>query len=129
MGKFTATTRYLNGEITITADEFLEVHEALAGIAELNADFRYLNQEKGIPAAQIIPMVRHVGSDTYWGVIDAISGVNVSYGEFREPKTDIPVYPKGEKGFYDYKDRPSESRDKPARGAPVDDEEGRRYGA
>lgn len=124
MGKFTATVRYLNGEITITDDEFLEVHEAMAGIAELNSDFRLLSSKYEIPASQIIPSYRNVKGDKYWGVADAVSGKKIDYGEFKEPKTCIPVYPKGEKGYYDYKDPANAPRKDESSRAPTGENTG-----
>lgn len=103
MIQFEAQANYLGRTVTVKSDNFEEMHQALAGVAELNKDFRYIAQLDGVNAAQLVPAYRVDGEgNEYFGVQDGVSGKNITFGRKRE-KGAVPFFPKGQDGFYDPK--------------------------
>ena len=79
------------------------MHQALAGVAELSKDFRYIAQLDGVNAAQLVPAYRVDGEgNEHLGVQDGVSGKNITSGRKPE-KGAVPFFPKGQDGFYDPK--------------------------
>lgn len=98
MPTFTAKINYAGHEITVSADDFAELHRALSGIEELHRDHAFL-LEKG--ADHVVCVYRRDKEENeYYGLQDASSRKNVTYGTKRE-KDLIPFFPKGEKGYYE----------------------------
>jgi hypothetical protein len=103
MIQFEAQADYLGRTVTVKSDNFEEMHQALAGVAELNRDFRYLAGLDGVKPAQLVPAYRVDGEgNEYFGVQDGVSGKNITFGRKRE-KGAVPFFPKGQDGFYDPK--------------------------
>ena len=98
--KFKATVPYIGTEITVEADTFQELHEAIAGVVELNRSGYYLKKQCG-EKYHPIPFYRQVDGNDFFGVKDGFSGKNVTFGTFKEKGRAVPFFPKGEDGFYD----------------------------
>lgn len=99
--QFEAQADYLGRTVTIKADSFADLHQALAGVAELNKDFRHVAQLEGVNPRKVVPAYRvDAEGNEYFGVQDVASGQNVTFGRKRE-KAAIPFFPKGAEGFYD----------------------------
>lgn len=127
MTTFEAVIQYAGREVRVQADSFAELHQALAGIEELNRDADFLRQQ-GID--DIVPVYRKDSDENeYYGFQDRTSRRNITFGKKRE-KGIIPFFPKGDDGYYDpsnsvprpsQQDAPSrrpQQREQPSRPAP-----------
>lgn len=99
MAKFEATVNYLGAEVRISSDSLAELHEVMAGVAELNRSYRFLAAKVDSPKT-IVADYREVDGNKYYGVRCAISGKNVSFGQKRE-KGLVPFFPKEDAGYFD----------------------------
>lgn len=98
MTTFEAEINYAGREVRVQADSFAELHQALAGIEELNRDAEFLLRQ-GID--EVVPVYRKDGDENeYYGFQDRNSRRNITFGKKRE-KGIIPFFPKGEEGYYD----------------------------
>lgn len=114
MTKFEAIVNYAGRRVRIEADTFAELHQALAGIEELNRDAEFLRRQ-GIE--EVVPVYRKDGDENeYYGLQDRHSRRNITYGKKRE-KGIIPFFPKGEEGYYDPSDA-SRRAQRPAQAEP-----------
>lgn len=108
MTQFEAVAHYAGRRVKIVTDTFAELHQALAGIEELNRDARYL-QEQGIE--DIVPVYRKDSDENeYYGFQDRYSRRNITFGKKRE-KGIIPFFPKGAEGYYDPSEAPRRTQD------------------
>ena len=108
--QFSCTTSYLGEEITVTGDDFSEVHEAIARINELNGDANYLAKKSG--SKNLVPDYRtDQDGNEYYGVSVKGSRESVTFGQLREGGL-VPFFPKGDDGHYD----PSERNDRRSSG-------------
>lgn len=115
MTQFEAVITYAGREVRVQADSFAELHQALAGIEELNRDAAFLRRQD---IDEIVPVYRKDSDENeYYGFQDRNSRRNITFGKKRE-KGIIPFFPKGEEGYYD----PSRG----ARDAPQPEERSRR---
>lgn len=120
MTTFEAVIDYAGREIRVQADSFAELHEALAGVEELNRDADFLRRQ-GID--DIVPVYRKDADENeYYGFQDRNSRRNITFGKKRE-KGIIPFFPKGDEGYYDPSEAPrrsprkaEQSRQRPSRG-------------
>lgn len=99
MAKYRAKLNYLGNEVEVESDSFAELHEAMAGVSELNRSYRFLATKVDNTKA-IVPDYREVDGNKYYGVRCAISGKNVSFGQKRE-KGLVPFFPKESDGYFD----------------------------
>lgn len=106
---FRCKVNYLGNELEVESDSFADLHTAIAGISELNRDFRFL-VGKGADAKHIVASHRIIDGNDYYGVIDAKTGRNTSYGSKREKGQLVPFFPKGADGYYDPSDPANESK-------------------
>jgi hypothetical protein len=98
MTQFEAVIDYAGREVRVQADSFAELHQALAGIEELNRDAEFLKRQ-GID--DVVPVYRKDGDENeYYGFQDRYSRRNITFGKKRE-KGIIPFFPKGDEGYYD----------------------------
>ena len=117
MTKFEAVVDYAGQRVKIMADTFAELHQALAGIEELNRDADYLLKQ-GIE--EVVPVYRKDNEENeYFGLQDRHSRRNITFGKKRENAA-IPFFPKGEEGYYDPSEasrrKPEQSRQPQSRG-------------
>ncbi len=105
MIQFECETKYLGKKIVVKSDSFKELHQALAGIADVNMDYARLRQKASRPDA-VVPHFRNTREGhSYYGCRDALSS---KYQDFSEYKTEqalargFPFYARGEKGYYDF---------------------------
>lgn len=98
MTTFEAVVDYAGTRVKVSAETFAELHEAIAGIEELNRDADFL-KDQGV--SELVPVYRKDSSDNeYYGFQDQYSRRNVSFGKKREGGI-IPFFPKGADGYYD----------------------------
>ncbi len=98
MTQFEAVIDYAGREVRVQADSFAELHQALAGIEELNRDAEFLKC-RGID--DVVPVYRKDSDENeYYGFQDRTSRRNITFGKKRE-KGIIPFFPKGEEGYYE----------------------------
>jgi len=99
MIQFEAMSNYLGRDIKVTSDTFEELHQAISGIAELNSDYRFL-ATKVQDQKSLIPYFRTTNGVDFYGIRDAVTGKNVTFGKPKE-KRPVPFFPKGIEGFFD----------------------------
>ena len=105
--RYTTKVNYLGQEIELSTDSFRELHEAMAGIAELNADFRalyaYVRAEFGVENPRSITAAYRVDSDEneYYGVTCGRTHCDITYGQSRSKDRTIPFFPKGQENVFD----------------------------
>lgn len=98
MTTFEAVVDYAGTRVKVSAETFAELHEAIAGIEELNRDADFL-KDQGV--SELVPVYRKDSRDNeYYGFQDRYSRRNVSFGKKREDGV-IPFFPKGADGYYD----------------------------
>ena len=126
---FTAEIDYAGNRVTVETDSFEEMHQALAGLAELNRDADYMRSQ-GIE--DIVPVFRQDDQENkYYGFQDAHSRRNITFGTKRAGGT-IPFFPKGAEGYYEpsggkqngragYRPKDRLQEQEPSMGAPADD--------
>ena len=119
MVQFEAQAVYAGREITVKADTFAELHQALAGIEEMERDAHFL-REKGVE--DVIPTYRKDANENeYFGFKGRRDGRNVTFGKKREGGA-FPFFPKGEEGYYDpAQGRSAPEQDASAQNAPEQD--------
>lgn len=101
--QFECTTCYLGKEITIKTDDFRALHQALAGVDELNRDANFLAKKTG--KKKLKPNYRKdQEGNEYYGVCEKGGRRNVTFGQLREGGL-IGFFPKGEDGYYDPDER------------------------
>ena len=98
--QFSCTTSYLGKEVTVTSDDFKQLHEAVAKLDELNQDANFLAKKSG--SKQLSPDYRtDADHNEYYGVsVKGKSRESVTFGQLREGGL-VPFFPKGEEGYYD----------------------------
>ena len=110
MVQFEARAVYAGREIIVKADTFAELHQALAGIEEMERDAHFL-REKGVE--DVIPTYRKDANENeYFGFKGRRDGRNVTFGKKREGGA-FPFFPKGDEGYYD----PAQGRSAPEQSA------------
>ena len=96
--QFETMVPYGDGRMRISGDDYREVHAAAARVTELDRDARFL-REKGVDG--VVPDFRVDGEgNEYYGWRDSAGRKNVTFGQNRE-KGAVPLFPKGEAGYYD----------------------------
>lgn len=109
--QFTAEANYCGRTITIHADTFAELHQALAGVDELNRSARYLVEEKGVkPNHLILLYTEDDDGNSYFKVGDKTSRKSVTFGQKRDKDALIPLFPKTDEGYWDGSQQQSSAR-------------------
>ena len=105
---FSGTINYGGHPVTVNADSFAELHQALAGIEELNRDAAYMHQQ-GIH--DVVPVYRQDDEEnSYYGFQDRNSRRNITFGTKRKAGV-IPFFPKGAEGYYEPEGKPTNGRE------------------
>ena len=101
--------------VHVKADTFVELHRALAALAELHRDADFL---KGKTGAEVVVPERHVTGDghEYLGFcLPDRPHVKVNFGTSTDKAHPVPFFPKGDKGFYGGSDADVAAAPAPAR--------------
>ena len=97
---FESVVSYGDNKMKITSDNIVELHQALAGVSELDRDVQYLRAQ-GVE--EIIPAHRaDKDGHEYFGFSSRTDTRNITFGQKRE-KGIVPWFPKGENGYFDPK--------------------------
>ena len=113
MPQFAITTKYADHPITVSGEDLLEIHEAVARIDELQRDADVL-RKKGAEHV-ILEFHRSEAGDgkeyPYYGFRDAMKFRTVTLGR---TEGTVPFFPKGEAGYFEAKPQDGSGAPHPA---------------
>jgi hypothetical protein len=102
--QYSAEIEYAGKNLTVTTDNFAQLHQALAGITNLNDDYRHLIENYNSNPEDIGFAHMEGNSDngpySYYKLVDTRQGISISFGTKQDQDALIPFFPKGDDGVY-----------------------------